>query len=238
MSTSAAIRAEDVLPVRSRVNWGAIFAGAAMAFASYLVLTLLGSAIGLSIRDQVRAENLSVGAAIWAILTMVVALFIGGFVTSQCTVGENRAEAAVHAIIMWGVLFAAMLWLVAAGVRSGFNALVGMSTVSQAAGSQDLTVRDWEEAARRANLPQNQIDQWRQQIANAPALARQAINDPRNQEAAGAAVTSAAWWTLGGVLLSMMAGVAGAIVGSGPTFYLQRFSNPGRVTVAHPHTTA
>lgn len=226
------------MPVRSRVNWGAIFAGAALAFATYLVLTLLGSAIGLSIRDRVQAENLSVGAAIWAVLTMVVALFVGGFVTSQCAVGETRGEAAVHGVIMWGVLFAAMLWLVAAGVRSGFNALVGMSTIAQTAGTQDLTLRDWEDAARRANLPQAQIEQWRQQMANAPATAERAVRDPQNQEAAAAAMTSAAWWSLGGVLLSMIAAVAGAVAGAGPTFYLLRLAQTGRVSVARQVPTA
>jgi hypothetical protein len=232
MSTATTVHAEDVLPVRSRINWGAIFAGAAMAFATYLVLTLLGSAIGLSIRDRVQPDNLSIGAAVWAVITMIVALFVGGCVTTQCTVGENRMEAVIHGIIMWGVFFAAMVWLVAVGVRSGFNALVGMSTISQVAGTQNLTLQDWESAARRANVPQAQIDQWRAQINTAPEAAARAANDPRNQEAAANVATAAAWWSLGGVLLSMLAAVLGALAGAGPVVYLMRFAQANRVVVS------
>ena len=51
------------------------------ALAVYLVLTLLGVALGLSVSDRVRPENLQTGGAIWAILTTVIALFAGGWVT-------------------------------------------------------------------------------------------------------------------------------------------------------------
>src|SRR6186997_728014 len=83
---------EDVLPLRSRVSWGAIFAGAVMALAVYLVFTLLGGAIGLSVSNDTDSETLSNGAAVWAVVTTIIALFVGGWVTSQCTVGENKME--------------------------------------------------------------------------------------------------------------------------------------------------
>jgi hypothetical protein len=210
------IRAEDVVGVRTRISWGAIFAGATIALAVYLVLTLLGSAIGLSIRDNVRAENLGTGAAIWAIVSTILALFLGGWVTSQCTVGENQSEAVVHGIIMWGTLFAMMLWLVASGVRSGFTAMVGMANVT-ANSAATLSNEGWEVAARRAGVSQEQIDQWRAQASNTARDARQALQNPQNQEAAAETATKAAWWTLVGILLSMASAVAGALVGAGPT---------------------
>src|SRR5688572_28781965 len=98
------IGVEYVLPLRSRVSWGAIFAGAVMAMAVYLVLTLLGGAIGLSVSNDTDAETLSTGAGIWAVVTTIIALFVGGWVTSQCTVGENKMEAVVHGIITWGIV--------------------------------------------------------------------------------------------------------------------------------------
>ena len=52
----------------ARISWGAIFAGAIIALATQLVLTLIGAAIGLvtlhniaKFRAQNRATNLSVG---------------------------------------------------------------------------------------------------------------------------------------------------------------------------------
>ena len=44
-------RVEDVLPVRSRVSWQAVFAGAVIAVALYVVLVMLGSAVGVSLSD-------------------------------------------------------------------------------------------------------------------------------------------------------------------------------------------
>lgn len=233
MADEATLRAEDLIPVQSRVSWGPIFAGAVVALACYLVLTLLGAAVGLSVTDRVRPENLGTGAAIWAIVSTAVALFVGGWVTSQCTVGENKLEAFMHGLIMWGVVVAILLWLVATGIRSGFNAMVGMTNVSQATAG-DLSAQDWQAAARRAGVPQERIDQWHQSLANAPESVRRAAQDPDNQQAVASAVTSATWWTLIGTLLSMAAAIAGAIFGSGPNFRLLPLSGPvGRPAFAH-----
>ena len=233
MAEQTTIGAEDLLPVHSRVSWGAIFAGAVLTLALYLVLTLLGSAIGLSVSDRVRGENLATGAAIWAVVSTALALFVGGWITAQLTVGENKLEAALHGVILWGVVFAAFLWLVSTGVRSGFNALVGMSqAVGQAA------PQDWEAAARRAGVSQDQIDNWRRTAKEAPEAARRGAEDPQNQQAAADAATRVAWWTLAGTLLSMLAAVAGALVGGGPTLRLvrRRRTGPGTPPTAHQPT--
>jgi hypothetical protein len=220
MADNATLRAEDLVPVRSRVSWGAIFAGAVLALAVYLVLTLLGGAIGLTVSDNVRTDSLKTGAAIWAILATAIALFVGGWVTTQCTVGENKTETVVHGIIMWGVVLAMLLWLMATGVRAGFNAMVGMANVATAT-TRNTTTEDWEAAARRAGVPQTTINEWRQKATGAPADTRRAVEDPANQRAAVEAATQATWWTLAGTLLSMAAAVGGALVGAGPRFRLR-----------------
>ena len=111
MDSSTWVHAEDLVPVGSRVSRGGIFAGGVIALAAYLVLTRLGGAIGLTVSDNVRPENLKTGGALWAILATGLALFAGGWVTTQCTVGENRTEAVVHGVIRWGLVFAMLLWL-------------------------------------------------------------------------------------------------------------------------------
>lgn len=229
MENSTPVRAEDLLPVGSRVSWGAIFAGAMVALALYFLLGLIGGAIGLSVSDRLRPSSVGMGAAIWAILSTVAALFVGGLVTSQFTVGENKTEAAMHGIILWGVLFAILLWLMATGVRSGFNAMVGMAHAGAVA-SQGTTSENWEGAARRAGVPQATIEEWRRKAADAPESARRAAEDPENQQAASEAATRVAWWTVLGTLLSMAAAVLGSLVGAGPTFRLVAV----RTRLGHP----
>jgi len=133
MAETTVVQAEDVVPVRTRVSWGAIFAGAALAFTVYFVLSLLGTAVGLSVRDQMTNDSLGVGALVWAVASLIVALFAGGYVTSHCTVGETHWEAAVHGIIMWGVLFVAIVWIAAGTARTGFSALSAFANVTTTA---------------------------------------------------------------------------------------------------------
>jgi hypothetical protein len=190
----------DVLPVRSRVSWGAIIAGAVVALATHFLLTLLGAAIGLTVSDNVSSDTLGTGAAIWAILATAVALFVGGWVTSQCVAGEDKREAVIYGVIMWGVVFAMILWLVASGVRSGFGAMVG---VANAAGNEPIAYTGLIGEAR-----------------DAAESARAVASDPRNQEQARNTASNVTWWTLLGTVLSMAAAIAGAVVGAGPSFRL------------------
>lgn len=207
---------EDVMEVGSRVGWGAILAGAVMALATSLVLSVLGAAVGLSVSDEFTGESLGMGAGIWAIVTTIVALFIGGWVTSQCVVGETKTESVVHGIIMWGVTFALLMWFAASGISSGFGAMMQVAEVGATA-SQSASDETWQRMARTAGVSQEQIDEWTAQAeatANDPEAQRQAAE--QTQETA----TQAAWWTLGGLVLSIAAAIGGALLGAGPSFRL------------------
>lgn len=209
---------EDVVPLRSRVSWGAIFAGAVMAVAVYLVFTLLGGAIGLSVSNGASAEAFTTGAGIWAVVTTVLALLVGGWVTSQCTVGENKLEAAVHGVIMWGIVLFMTLWLVTAGMTTGFSAMWGLASFTSETAVESNA--NWQTMAQRAGVPQEQIAEWQSEAAATSENVSQAANNPENQEAAINYATAATWYTLLGTVLSMAAAILGAILGAGPSFKL------------------
>jgi hypothetical protein len=196
MTTSEKLRPEDVLAVRSRVSWSAIFAGATVAVAIYVLLGTFGTALGLSVAPKVTDNELKASAAIWAIVSVLVSLFLGGYIATQCTAGENKTEALVHGLVVWGVLFMALLWLTTTGVSFGFNGLIGAMNSPAARMFSD-------EDFRAVGITPQQIDKLRQ-TAQSPA------------------VTQAAWWTVGGIVLSMLASVCGALAGSGPTLVLRR----------------
>jgi hypothetical protein len=211
-------RTEDLLPVGSRVSWGAIFAGAMVALALYLLFSVLGTAIGLTVSSDVEADELGTGAAIYAILVNLIALFVGGWVTSQCAVGENKLEAGVYGVILWGVVFAILLWLMVSGVRMGFNAVMGEASGSGAASlaAPQITpggLRDSLGIGAGQSQPQG-TPQQPSAAASAPPDVRAVASDPRTVEAA--------WWTFGGILLSMVAAIGGALAGSGPNLILRR----------------
>jgi hypothetical protein len=61
-------------------------------------------------------------------VTLLLAMFFGGWATSRLAVGESKLEAVLYGIILWGALFLGLVWLFSAGVRTGFGALVGLSS--------------------------------------------------------------------------------------------------------------
>jgi hypothetical protein len=111
-------------------------------------------------------------------------------------------EAAFYGVIVWGVVFALLLWLTVGGIRMGFNAVLGL------AGFQAAANRISDEDLKAAGLTQEQMDKLRARVDNLPQEIRQAAHDPRTR--------TAAWWTFGGIIVSMIASVAGALVGAGP----------------------
>lgn len=217
--------ATDLLAVKSRVSWGAIAAGAMIALTIYVILALLGVAVG--VETAVRGPNayFQTGAAIYAIFSLLLAMFFGGWATSRLAVGESKLEAVLYGVILWGALFAGMMWLVTAGIQTGFGAMVGVASGAysdnggsvdvdriahdlQRAGADEATVRKYREYYERVrNDPVAARDVGREiaQDPNAQASGRQAAQVARR----------AAWWSLAGVLVSLVTVILGSLVGSG-----------------------
>lgn len=228
----SSVLVQEAPPVRSRVSFGAIIGGAVVALAVYLLLSLLGVALELSVTRHSTDTQLGVYAGVWAVATLLISLFCGGFVVSQCSVGETGGEAAVHGIIMWGVVFAFLLWLTTTGVSLGFNGVMSAATAANVA--QGTGAPSDGESARVAAKRDGETDAAYQQrlsdeAKDAGAKVRNAASDPR--------AISAAWWTFAGVLFSMLAAMLGAVCGSGPHTVVagfpvrSRFTLPGRRAV-------
>ena len=125
---ASSLKASDLLAVRSRVSWPAIAAGAMIATSVYFVLTLLGVALGIEVAVRGATTHLGAGAALYSVLTLLLAMFFGGWATSRLAVGESKLEAVLYGVILWGALFLGLVWLFSAGIRTGFGAMVGLSS--------------------------------------------------------------------------------------------------------------
>lgn len=194
------LQVHDVAPVRSRVSWGALFAGAFVALTVYVLLSVLGAALGLSMADYYRGTSMTTMAGIWAAVSLLIALFCGGCVTTQFTAGETKTEAVIYGVILWGLMFAVILWMTGAIFQAGFAGILRGANV---AASMDQRGVDWQRVARESGVSQEQIDRMR---ASLPSVAE-----------LHAGSTQAAWWLFATLLVSLLASIAGALVGSGPT---------------------
>jgi ABC-type transport system involved in multi-copper enzyme maturation permease subunit len=185
MATSSEYHVEyDRNPIRSRISWGAILAGAAVAMAIYTLLMALGVAVGMSVSDDVNVRTLGTGAGVWGFISLLVALFAGGWVTTQVTTGESRTEAVLYGVVLWATTSVLLFWLTTHGVQAGVQAALATQNTAAADGG-----------TYPVNTDRGRSDQQ---------------NDMERARNVG---KETSWWAFAGLLLSMVAAVGGAMVG-------------------------
>lgn len=198
---TAAFEPRDLVPVASRVSWGAVLAGAAVGLALYVVLTCLALAIGLSTVDHMRGRTFAISAAAISALAMLISVFLGGFVASQLTAGEQHREGAVYGILVWGTMVALIL-MGGLGLGSAAALRATASPVSPAVSpdrvKQELALSD-------------------QQAQRYSAMVQESTTLVPDADA-----KQAAWWTFVAVALSLLSAVGGGIAGAGPEMVVER----------------
>ena len=112
-----------------RVRWGPIFAGLVVTLSSQLILTTLGAAIGLSglsgsDAPRTEAGDVGYGIGIWSIISLLISLFIGGWVTARACGPMNRSTGLLNGAILWATTLAISAWLLASGVSGTFGVLL------------------------------------------------------------------------------------------------------------------
>ncbi|MGV2827965.1 hypothetical protein [Myxosarcina sp. GI1(2024)] len=112
---------EKVTDYRDRVRWGPIFAGIVVAIATQLILSALGAAIGLTIGIDDNGNGIGVGVGIWSTISLLIALFIGSWVTASTCGPMNKKTALLHGLIFWATTLAISAWLLASGVSGAFG---------------------------------------------------------------------------------------------------------------------
>jgi hypothetical protein len=231
------------------------------ALGALLLLGTLGLAIGISAADVGTGEGagvrgLSIGAGIWGSLSLLIALFLGGFVATWVASLDRPADV-VQGTLVWVLAMLGILYLATSGIGLGASALFGMAgAAAQAAGGSitmgagglaDLGRGDVDQILARLNDPttiatvagvtgmsqddarstladiRQRVEAARSDPARAAAEARAAVQDLATK--AGQRVTAAAqtaqpyaattgWITLGAMVLSLIAAIAGAVWGS------------------------
>jgi uncharacterized membrane protein len=219
--TSTSMRVEDFTSVGTRVSWSAILAGTFVAVGMYFLLASLGAAVGLSISDHTSASTLQTSSIVWAFVISIAALFVGGLTTSVYTVGENKIEGVVSAIVTWALVFTLMLAFTSMGLRAGFTA---MSNLAAARNTQN-----WEASARAAGVTDQQLAEWRRN----PAVT--AGPSPEEQQAALNAAKRVGWYVFAGTWVSMLAAAIGGYVGAGTAFRIVTVRRPVAATHLAPN---
>lgn len=120
------VRADAYTTAKSRVSWGAIFAGVAIALTLNMLLNLLGLSIGAGVIDPGQADTptastLSMSSVIWFVVAGIIASFAGGYVSSRLSGRFMRSTGSLHGVTSWAVTTIVIFYLLSTSV----GALVG-----------------------------------------------------------------------------------------------------------------
>jgi hypothetical protein len=146
-------RISEYLGLRSaeglRVSWGGIWAGVLSAVGLLILLTALGIAVGISALQpgETEASTLGMGAGIWAGLSLLLALFLGGLVSTRVGAISDRTTGFFEGALVWVVSILLMGYLTTSGIGTlagGAFKMVGgatqaIGTVMQASSGIDTS---------------------------------------------------------------------------------------------------
>ena len=167
------------MPVR-RVFWGAIFAGAVVAITVQLILSLLGTGIGMSTIDPLQrsspdASTFGIGAGIWWAVSSIVSLFAGGWVAGHLAGAPDKTDAMLHGIVTWGLATIATVYLLASIVGSIVSGGASMAGTAATAAATAAGSAATAAAVPAANAAKKQLEESGISVDSLMAQAKQLL---------------------------------------------------------------
>jgi hypothetical protein len=202
-----------------RVSWGSIVGGVLLAVGLLILLTALGAAIGISATEpgQTDAGTAGRAAGIYGAVSLLLALFFGGWASTRIGAIVDRATSFCEGALVWVV----SIMLVAGLATMGLSNLVGgamslAGTASQAAGAVAQSPQAQQQAQQQGNASAGSsgqvVDQAKQKLGEIQERLQSGELSQKAAEAKPAAARGA-WITFGALVLSLLTAVIGAMAG-------------------------
>jgi hypothetical protein len=121
-----------------RVSWGGVFGGVLVALGFLLLMTALGVAVGITAARPSESDpgTLGAGAWIWGGVSLLLALFLGGWVSTRIGAIFDGTTGFFEGALVWVVSVLMMLYFASSGIGmlagGAFNLVGG---AAQALGS-------------------------------------------------------------------------------------------------------
>src|ERR1700739_840580 len=123
---------QDGLP---RVSWGAVFTGVVISLVVYLVMSVLGTAIGASLLSPLSRSNparaFGFGSGVWLILTTVVSVFAGAYFAGRCA----PVLGWLHGLLAWAVMILFVVFGMASLLGSAVSLAGSVASTSATVGA-------------------------------------------------------------------------------------------------------
>ncbi|QIE25938.1 hypothetical protein SBC1_47890 (plasmid) [Caballeronia sp. SBC1] len=197
---------QDGLP---RISWGAVIAGVILSLIVYLIMSVLGTAIGASLLAPMAQPNpgrvFGFGSGVWVIVTTVLAVFVGSYFAGRCA----PVLGWLHGLLAWAVMTLLLLYgmtsiiggaVSVAGNVAATTANVGAAAGNQAAGSLGDSARQQAQAALDG-------------ATSAAASADAQQNAMQTAQTAARGIARATWYSFAalvvGAIIAVVSGSAG-----------------------------
>jgi hypothetical protein len=101
-----------------RVSWGGVWSGVLVTLGSLILLGALGVAIGITAvnPDTADAQKVAQVAAVWGGVSLLAALFAGGFVATRAGMVYDRATGMFEGVLVWVVSLLLMATFAGSGL--------------------------------------------------------------------------------------------------------------------------
>ncbi len=203
------------------ISWPAIFASLAVCLSVMLLMTLAGVALGLSLTEVTLEDSraISLNAAIWQAVSMLVAAIIGGYVAARLSGMRRTADGVLHGAVAWGaatLLYAALATTALGTLTAGMFGLLGPVSEPATEGVSSTFTSDRSQAQQvleQIGLTSDQARSVVDQLATGPAADLPRTGVPAENDTVSA-VGSATAWLAATVLLSLVLSAAGGAIGS------------------------
>jgi MFS family permease len=191
-----------------RISWGAVIAGVILSLTVYLVMSVLGTAIGASLLSPMSSNathGFGFGSGVWVIVTTVLAVFVGSYFSGRCA----PVLGWLHGLLTWAVMTLFVIYAMASFVGSAVSAVGSAAATTASAGA----------AAANQATP-SVVDSAKQQVQTAVASAASAISSPvaeqdarQGADTAARGLARASWYSFAalvvGAIIALVSGGAG-----------------------------
>ncbi|VXB34428.1 conserved membrane hypothetical protein [Burkholderia sp. 8Y] len=186
-----------------RLSWGAIIAGVILSMIVYLIMSVLGTAIGASLLSPMSKPDalhgFGFGSGVWVIVTTVLAVFVGSYYAGRCA----PVIGWLHGLLSWAVMTLLIVY--------GMTSLI-TGAVSTAGSVAATTAQVGATAANQSGSGNQLIDSAKQQVQAAVASAASAASSPEADQNARQAADTAARGVARASWFSFAALIVGAII--------------------------
>jgi hypothetical protein len=104
-----------------RVAWGGVWSGFLVALGAFMLLAVLGMAIGVTAADvgtasDTSARSAGISAGIWGGVSLLIALFIGGLVATRSAMIHDGAAGMIEGVLIWVLSVLTLVYMAGSGL--------------------------------------------------------------------------------------------------------------------------